>query len=273
MKKLFAIFIILMLLLTSCNSTPADEIALADTDEPMSQTEDTAPTKPSEEAQADTKPPVTTEDETQTDRIEGQWQESGNGLDGDTVHKVKENEEEIIIDGYVIHNDGLIPKEMTNRDYRYELGYCGFSPGTLASLLERSELVVIATPKTTFDEGERLLKNADSAEVTDFNTANMASSYTKRAFTVKKVLKGEATDEINVLERAIAEGIKMRIVEGEFICDKDEEYLLFLYKSGNSDAYLTPQGAGKYYTQNTIYNGESNLYKEVFDEYKEYFKQ
>ena len=261
MKKLFAFIFCILLIATSCKAKPAnDEIALPDTEIPKAEVE-----KETENEVGNTTPEKEIEPGT------SYWKEEQT----DTEQTSTEDPDAIEIDGVVINNDGYISKEMTHRDIRYELGPELFSPSTLEGLMEGSDMIVVATPKTDYDDAKQIWKTVDGADTDDFSKANLVESFTKRTFTVKEVIKGEPTDEIDIFERAISKDNVLRIVEFEQLTDKDTEYLLFLYKANASDAYFMWHETGKYITHDSTFgenNPDNELFNQIHEQYKEYFK-
>ncbi len=249
MKKLFAI-LMLLVMLTSCAKTVDGDIAIPDSEiEKNDKSEDIQPENEIQNEELGSNPSTVTETEPE-----------------------QNNKEDIIIDGYVVNNSSP-NTEMSNRDYKYESTY-EVSVPSFKDLDQLAELVVIATPKTTYDESEQVWLDGDQNTTDDFNAASIKNSYTKREFIIKQVIKGNADGEITVRERAISQGVKMRIVNGEYIAEKDNEYLLFLKKSKTLDCYVCFELGGKYHTdykKRHHYPTDEGIFKEVYTHYNEYF--
>ncbi len=165
----------------------------------------------------------------------------------------------------------------------YNISYIGntmnvefFSASTVAELITYSDIIVIASTDTLYCEAEQkwlgYMKTAD-----DFENTDLWDSYCVRPFKVKKVIKGDPPDTIDLYQNIITNGNDMRVNVCSYPINAGEDYMLFLKRTnGEREMYSTVYTQGAYnldFEKNTdTKNMNQQLAREVKEYYSEYFK-
>ena len=165
----------------------------------------------------------------------------------------------------------------------YNITYVGdtmnvefLTASTVEELILYSDIIVIASTDTLYCDAEQswtgYMKTPD-----DFENTDMWSSYSVRPFKVKKVLKGNPSDTIDLYENIITNGSLMRVNPVSYPINAGEDYILFLMRAnGEREMYCHMAMQGAYnldFEKNTdVKNINRLLAREVKEYFSEYFK-
>ena len=147
---------------------------------------------------------------------------------------------------------------------------------SVAELILVSDIIVIASTDTLYCDAEQswtgFMKTPD-----DFENTDMWSSYSVRPFKVKKVLKGNPSDRIDIYENIITNGSLMRVNPVTYPITAGEDYILFLNRAnGERQMYYHTAMQGAYnldFEKNIdVKNVNQLLAREVQEYFSEYFK-
>ena len=273
MKKVIAILMIL-LMLTSCSKKVDNETAVPDIKEKETTVE-------IEQSSDNQKNDETTQDNESTDEaVVDDIATDEDVINDNSIISDTDEEEGVVVSGAGYAQSGTQTvgggyksTEMDKYDVKYIMSANSVHFDSVEKLYNFADLVVVATPIQKYEDGEQVWCDVTNATVSTFEAAQLSHSFTKRKYKVNKVIKGENIEEFDLYVRAITDGKTLQIMEGEYIAEQGNEYLLFLYKSPvTENLYLPVISQGKLDTNSQ--NSESNyqIDQNIFKQAKEKFK-
>ena len=151
---------------------------------------------------------------------------------------------------------------------------CAYS---LQELINRSDYIVIASTDVPYSDAEQKVSDFMANPMDDFEKADLIQSYTVRPFTVKKVIKGDERETIDLCQNIIVKDNRMRVCGTEYPVWSGEEYILFLIRAnGEREMYCMEPTQGAFnldFDKNIgIYGMNQTRAYEVKEYYKEYFE-
>ena len=161
-------------------------------------------------------------------------------------------------------------------EYSSDANYFDFG-NDINALYEAADYVIVGSPTETFEEAEQIWSTSSGEITDDFDKAVHVYSYTVRKFKVNKVLKGDDLNlkEIKVGESAFSDGKTVKILGGEYIAQKGNEYLLFLLKGTGEDTTIYWPGYyyGKYELNSSNNENNKQINQDMYKQAKELFKE